>query len=104
MQSKGKAPRGNAGPRQHIRHDLLPPIEDVPLDRQQWRDAFLTHQLDLFGARCAELVKRVNFGTTGFIDAVDLAWSAAVWSGVVDSAGPDRVQEIMRAHFMGARR
>jgi hypothetical protein len=61
------------------------------------REAFLTYQLDLFGSRVAELVQRVNFGTIGLIDAVDLAWEAAIWSGLVDGVGP----EVM---FMGPRR
>jgi hypothetical protein len=70
----------------------------------QDRQTFVERQLDLFGSRCAELVERVRFGCIGFIDAVDLAWSAAIWSGLVDSAGPDAVQEVMRQHFMRLRR
>jgi hypothetical protein len=66
--------------------------------------AFTVRQLDLFGARCAQIVERVRAGSIGFVEAVDLMWSAAVWSGLADDAGPDVVQEIMRSHFMGLRR
>jgi hypothetical protein len=101
MHIKQKTPRGSAGPSRHVVTDDAPRNNGVARNRQE---VFQSYQLDLFGSRCAELVQRVNFGTIGFIDAVDMAWSAAIWSGIVDNVGPDAVQEIMRTHFMGARR
>lgn len=103
MHIKEKAPRGTARPRETVSNDA-PRNSGAALDRQDGRNAFQSYQLDLFGSRCAELVQRINFGAIGFVDAVDIAWEAAVWSGLVDGAGPDRVQEIMRTHFMGVRR
>lgn len=61
-------------------------------------------RLDLFGARCHELVERINFGSISFIDGVDLAYSAAIWSGLVDDVGDDAVQTIMCDAFLGVRR
>jgi hypothetical protein len=61
-------------------------------------------RLDLFGARCRELAERVNFGSISFIDAVDMAYSAAVWSGLADDLGDDAVLAVMRDAFMGVRR
>jgi hypothetical protein len=43
-------------------------------------------RLDLFGARCHELIERINFGAISFIDGVDLAYSAALWSGLEAAA------------------
>jgi hypothetical protein len=61
-------------------------------------------RLELFSARCHELAQRVNLGTISFIDAVDMAYSAAVRSGMADDLGDDAVQATMAAAFMGARR
>lgn len=61
-------------------------------------------RLDLFGARCRQLVERVRLGSMSFIDAVDMAYSAAVWSGLVDDVGDDVVQKIVADAFMRLRR
>jgi hypothetical protein len=61
-------------------------------------------RLDLFGTRCRELAERVNSGSISFIDAVDMAYSAAVWSGLADDAGDDAVQKVMADVLMGVRR
>jgi hypothetical protein len=56
-------------------------------------------QLSLLGIRADELADRVRLGEIGFIDAVDMAYSAAQWSGVTESAGEDAVQKILAAAF-----
>ena len=61
-------------------------------------------QLELLALRCCDLAERVEAGTIGFIDAVDMAYSAAVWSGLVESVGDDAVQKIMFAAFATAPR
>jgi hypothetical protein len=63
-----------------------------------------TRSLELFGVRCHELAQRVNAGTIGFIDAVDMGYSAAIWSGLGDEVGDDAVQKVMAEAFMGARK
>jgi hypothetical protein len=61
-------------------------------------------RLDLFRARCHDLIERVNVGSIGFIEGVDLAYSAAIWSSLVDDVGDDAVQAVMRDAFLGVRR
>jgi hypothetical protein len=60
-------------------------------------------QLELFAIRCSELADRVQRGEIGFIDAVDMAYSAAQWAGLTESAGDDAVQAVMAAAFANAR-
>jgi hypothetical protein len=66
--------------------------------------SFAERQLDLFGTRCHELAERVSAGVMPFVQAVDLAYEAAIWSGVCDSVGDDAVQKIMAEAFMGLQR
>jgi hypothetical protein len=54
---------------------------------------------ELFALRTSELADRVSQGRLPFIDAVDMAYSAAQWSGLVDAIGDDAVQKIMAAAF-----
>jgi hypothetical protein len=61
-------------------------------------------QLDLFSVRCRQLAEKVDNGIMYFIDAVDTAYSAAEWSGMVELHGDDAVQKIMADAFMHARR
>jgi hypothetical protein len=56
-------------------------------------------QLELFAIRCSELADRVVAGNLAFIDAVDMGYSAAIWSGLVDGVGDDAVQKVMFAAF-----
>jgi hypothetical protein len=55
--------------------------------------------VELFAAKCAELADRVRAGNLGFIDATDMAYSAACWSGLVDLIGDDEIQKIMTVAF-----
>jgi hypothetical protein len=64
--------------------------------------AFTDKQLTLFAARCLELADRVAVGQIKFIDAVDMAYSAAIWSGLVDHVGDDAVQRVMALCFSNA--
>jgi len=66
-------------------------------------DDFTSRQLELFAERCRELAERVNLDLISFIDAIDMAYSAATWSGLSDSVGDHTVQAVMRNAFMGAR-
>jgi hypothetical protein len=56
-------------------------------------------RLDLFAVRCRDLRDRVMAGSIPFIDAVDIAYEAAIWSGLVDDVGDDRVQAAMALAF-----
>jgi hypothetical protein len=60
-------------------------------------------QLELFARRCLELADRVAENKIGFLDAVDMAYSAAQWSGLTDNVGDDIVQACMAAAFANAR-
>lgn len=65
---------------------------------------FSQQQLILFERRCQTLADRVGCNQLYFIDAVDMAYQAAVWSGLVDVAGDDLVQATMARAFMQVRR
>ena len=66
--------------------------------------AVASKQMQLFAIRACELADRVHHGELPFIEAVDLAYSAAIWSGLVDRCGDDNVQKILAAAFTGARK
>jgi hypothetical protein len=72
----------------------VPRIQDLPA----------THPLDLFHERCLTLADRVALGDLPFIDAVDTAYSAADFAGLVDHFGDDTVQTVLAAAFMRCRR
>ena len=57
-------------------------------------------QLKLFEHRCQTLAHRVSCNQLNFIDAVDMAYDAATWSGLADAVGDDVVQETMARAFM----
>jgi hypothetical protein len=63
-----------------------------------------TNPLDLLLDRARILAERVEGGSIGFIEAVDCAYSAAVWSGLVDRYGDDAIQQVLATAFMGVRR
>ena len=56
-------------------------------------------RLDLFALRCRDLRDRVLTGNLAFIDAIDMAYSAAIWSGLSDDIGDDVVQQVMAIAF-----
>ena len=56
-------------------------------------------RLQLFALRCRDLRDCVVAGRLGFIDAVDMAYSAAIWAGLTDDLGDDTVQRVMAAAF-----
>ncbi len=56
-------------------------------------------RLDLFAVRCRDLRDRVLSGNLAFIDAIDMAYSAAIWSGLSDDIGDDVVQQVMAVAF-----
>ena len=79
------------------------------------RVAAATCQLEILALRSLELADRVAAGDLGFLDAVDLAYSAAVWadlpnaidkSGLITgtSTGDDIVQATIAAAFANARK
>ena len=59
-----------------------------------------TQQLVLFERRCQTLADRVGCKQLNFVDAVELAYDAATWSGLVDAVGDDAVQVTMANAFM----
>jgi hypothetical protein len=69
-----------------------------------WRNepAENTHtaaQIKLFAIRCSDMRDRIAAGEVPFIDGIDMLYSAAVWSGLVDGVGDDAVQRVMAAAF-----
>lgn len=59
------------------------------------------HPLDLLFDRTVALVSRTRDGTLSFVDAVDMAYSAADWAGLVDRYGDDVVQLVLADAFGG---
>ena len=67
------------------------------------RSAHCAAQLKILALRTLELADQVAAGQLGFIDAVDLAYSAAVWAGLNESIGEEIVQLTLAAGFANAR-
>jgi hypothetical protein len=67
-------------------------------------DKRTSRQLEILALRSLELADRVAIGEIGFIDAVDTAYEAAVWSGLTETVGDDIVQATLAAAFANARR
>jgi hypothetical protein len=60
--------------------------------------------LKIFANRCLDLADRVAEHRISFLDAIDIAYEAATWSGLVDEVGDDIIQFTMAACFANARR
>jgi hypothetical protein len=75
---------------------------DPPLS--QSLNHFKTRQLEILALRSLELADRAAAGELPFIEAVDLAYSAAQWAGLPESVGDDIVQATLAAAFANARR
>jgi hypothetical protein len=63
-----------------------------------------SRQLEILALRSLQLADRVADGEIPFLDAVDLAYEAAVWSGLTETVGDDIVQATLAAAFANARR
>jgi hypothetical protein len=63
-----------------------------------------SRQLEILALRSLELADRVAAGEITFLDAVDLGYDAAVWSGLIETVGDDIVQATLAAAFANARR
>ena len=61
------------------------------------------HPLDLLFERTVALADRTHDGSLPFVDAVDMAYSAADWSGLVDRFGDEVVQLVLADAFLGVR-
>jgi len=99
-------PTQNAEGRPSSREEPAPGLTSaLPAGSPSANKSFEPHRqrLDLFGTRCRELVERINVGSISFIDGVDLAYSAAIWSGLVDDVTDDAVQAVMAQAFMRVR-
>jgi hypothetical protein len=60
-------------------------------------------QLEILALRSLELADRVAAGEIRFLDAVDVAYEAAMWSGLTSTVGDDIVQATLAAAFANAR-
>jgi hypothetical protein len=58
------------------------------------------HPLDILFDRSRALADQVVRGQLPFIEAIDLAYSAAQWAGLTESAGEDLVQAVLALAFM----
>jgi hypothetical protein len=83
----------NGGARENVsageRHEISTAVRTAA---QEQRRRF-------FYARARELAQRSEIGELTFIDAVDMAYTAAVWSGLADDIGDDEVQRLLAAAF-----
>lgn len=62
---------------------------------------FVSAQLSLLAIRASELADQVTRGQINFLDAIDLAYDAAVSAGLVDAVGDDQIQKLLAAAFGG---
>jgi len=63
----------------------------------------VTRQLEILALRSLEVADRVAAGEIKFLDAVDVAYEAALWSGLTETAGDDIVQATIASAFANAR-
>jgi hypothetical protein len=56
-------------------------------------------QLELLALRSFRLADRVASGELQFLDAVDVAFDAAVASGLIDEVGEDVIQVVLAVAF-----
>jgi hypothetical protein len=68
------------------------------------RTAKAARRLEILALRSLELADRVAEGSIKFFDAIDLAYEAAVWSGLTQDVGDDVVQATLAAAFANAQR
>lgn len=98
---------GDAAARQEIQVEQYEPVlnSHVLLRAQAARPPGprIARQLAILSVRAWELADRVAAGEIEFIDAVDMAYSSAVWSGLVAAAGDDAVQAALVQAFDGVR-
>jgi hypothetical protein len=81
------------------KQDRMNAIKHTDLGRRPTPENFTQRQLELFAIRCSELADRVAAGNLPFLDAVDMAYLAADFAGLVEVAGDDAIQKIMFAAF-----
>jgi hypothetical protein len=62
-----------------------------------------SRQLQILALRSLELADRVAAGEVAFLDAVNIAYDAAVWSGLTSTVGDDIVQATLAAAFANER-
>jgi hypothetical protein len=65
------------------------------------REQYVERQLTILAMRAVDLAERVKCGDLEKVDAVDMAHSAAVISGLVDAVGNDAVQIVLANAFDG---
>jgi hypothetical protein len=62
-----------------------------------------SRRVEILALRSLELADRVAAGEIAFLDAVDIAYEAAVWCGLTSTVGDDIVQATLAAAFANAR-
>jgi hypothetical protein len=68
------------------------------------RKSRVTQQLEILALRSLELADQVAAGHLPFIDAVDMAYSAAQWAGLPETVGDNTIKLALSASFPNARR
>jgi hypothetical protein len=100
-------PRAGGGPNkvQNIKNDAtLFCTSSVQKSTANSSHSRYSRQLEILAIRALELADQVAAGQLRFLDAVDLAYEAACWSGLVQAIGDDVVQATLAAAFANARR
>jgi hypothetical protein len=67
----------------------------------QNQDRTAPDPLELLFDRICVLAQRASSGELPFLDAVDMAYSAADWAGLVDRYGDDVIQLVLADAFGG---
>jgi hypothetical protein len=70
----------------------------VPIAERNFEDR-QAKQLQHLAVRSFQLADRVACGELQFLDAIDVAFDAAVASGLADAVGHDVVQAVLAAAF-----
>jgi hypothetical protein len=71
--------------------------------QRQRKASRVTRRLEILALRSLELPDRVASGQVKFLEAVDVAYEAALWSSLIEIAGDNVVQATIAAAFANAR-
>jgi hypothetical protein len=64
----------------------------------------ITKQLEVLAIRAMELADQASVDQLRVLEAVDIAYEAALWAGLVKVVGDDIVSDVLSAAFANARR
>jgi hypothetical protein len=82
-----------------MKHFATPDLaHEIPIAKRHFAEG-QSRQLELLALRSFQLADRVASGELQFLDAVDVAFDAAVASGLAEAVGYDVIQAVLATAF-----